>query len=110
MQILLQTLFKLKVNLYKQCLNRQAKQENKHATTHVAKFDTMLSPRPGVTQEGHCQPGTDPTPRTTHVEQKLATQNVTVRVFVMLGIYFVSVKYVFVSVKLVCVYVKLLKI
>jgi hypothetical protein len=46
-----------------------------HATTHVAKVDTMLSPRPGVTQEGHCQPGTDPTPRTSHVEQKLAMQN-----------------------------------
>jgi hypothetical protein len=30
---------------------------------------------------------------------------VTVRVFVMLGIYFVSVKYVFVSIKLVSVYV-----
>jgi hypothetical protein len=35
---------------------------------------------------------------------------VTVRVLVMLGILFVSVKYVFVSVKLVCVCVKLLKI
>jgi hypothetical protein len=35
---------------------------------------------------------------------------VTVRVLVMLNIYFDSVKYVFVSVKLVCVYVKLLKI
>jgi hypothetical protein len=35
----------------------------------------MLSPGPGVTQEGHCQPGTDPTPRTSHVEQRLATQN-----------------------------------
>jgi hypothetical protein len=35
---------------------------------------------------------------------------VTVRVFVMLDIYFVSVKYVFVTVKLVCVCVKLLKI
>jgi hypothetical protein len=35
---------------------------------------------------------------------------VTVRVFVMLGIYFVSVKYMFVSIKLMCVYVKLLKI
>jgi hypothetical protein len=35
----------------------------------------MLSPRPGVTQEGHCRPGMDPTPRTSHVEQKLATQN-----------------------------------
>jgi hypothetical protein len=34
---------------------------------------------------------------------------VTVRVLVMLDIYFVSVKYVFVSVKLMCVYVKLLK-
>jgi hypothetical protein len=33
-----------------------------HATTHVAKVDTMLSPRPGVTQEGHYQPGMDPTP------------------------------------------------
>jgi hypothetical protein len=30
---------------------------------------------------------------------------VTVRVFVMLGIYFVGVKYVFVSIKLVSVYV-----
>jgi hypothetical protein len=36
--------------------------------------------------------------------------DVTVRVLVMLDIYFDSVKYVFVSVKLVCVYVKLLKI
>jgi hypothetical protein len=35
----------------------------------------MLSPRPGVIQEGHCQPGTDPTPRTSHTEQKLAMQN-----------------------------------
>jgi hypothetical protein len=34
---------------------------------------------------------------------------VTVRVLVMLDIYFVSVKYVFVSVKLMSVYVKLLK-
>jgi hypothetical protein len=35
---------------------------------------------------------------------------VTVRVLVMLGKYFVSVKYVFACIKLVCVYVKLLKI
>jgi hypothetical protein len=35
---------------------------------------------------------------------------VTVHVLVMLGKYFVSVKYVFVSIKLMCVYVKLLKI
>jgi hypothetical protein len=35
---------------------------------------------------------------------------VTVRVFVMLGMYFDSVKYVFVCIKLMCVYVKLLKI
>jgi hypothetical protein len=35
---------------------------------------------------------------------------VTVRVFVMLGIYFVSVKYMFVSIKFMCVFVKLLKI
>jgi hypothetical protein len=41
----------------------------------------------------------------------LATlQRVTVRVFVMLGIYFVSVKYVFVCIKLMCVCVKFLKI
>jgi hypothetical protein len=46
-----------------------------HATTHVANVDTMLSPRPDVTREGHCQVGMDPTPRTSHVEQKLATQN-----------------------------------
>jgi hypothetical protein len=45
-----------------------------HATTHVAKVDTMLSPRPGVTEEGHCQPGTDPTPRTSQKEQTLAMQ------------------------------------
>jgi hypothetical protein len=44
-------------------------------TTHVAKVDTMLSPKPGVTQEGHCQLGTDPTPRTSHTEQKLAMQS-----------------------------------
>jgi hypothetical protein len=37
--------------------------------------DTMLSPRPDVTQEGHCQPGTDPTPRTSHTESKLAMRN-----------------------------------
>jgi hypothetical protein len=49
--------------------------KNKYATTHIAKVDTMLSPRPGVNQEGHCQPGMDPTPRTSHVEPKLATQN-----------------------------------
>jgi hypothetical protein len=35
----------------------------------------MLTPMPGVTPEGHCQPGTDPTLRTSHAEQKLATQN-----------------------------------
>jgi hypothetical protein len=35
---------------------------------------------------------------------------VTVHVFIMLGKYFVSVKYVFVCIKLMCVYVKLLKI
>jgi hypothetical protein len=34
----------------------------------------MLSPKPGITPEGHCQPGTDPTPRTSQTEQKLAMQ------------------------------------
>jgi hypothetical protein len=42
---------------------------------HVARVDTALSPKLGVTQEGHCQPGTDPTPRSSHTEQKLAMQN-----------------------------------
>jgi hypothetical protein len=44
------------------------------ATTHVAKADTMLSPGPGVTPEGHCRPGTGPTPWTSQKEQTLATQ------------------------------------
>jgi hypothetical protein len=35
--------------------------------------------------------------------------NVIVRVFVMLDVYFVSVKYVFVCIKLMCVCVKFLK-
>jgi hypothetical protein len=34
----------------------------------------MLSPRPGVIPEGHCQPGTGPTPRTSQRERTLATQ------------------------------------
>jgi hypothetical protein len=84
MQILLQTLSKLKVKLIQRvfkptrltaCPCSQRKEKVKHATTYIAKVDTMLSPRPGVTQEGHCQPGMDPTPRTSHVDQRLATQN-----------------------------------
>jgi hypothetical protein len=35
---------------------------------------------------------------------------VTVRVLVMLDLYFVSVKYVFVRIKLMCVFVKFLKV
>jgi hypothetical protein len=34
----------------------------------------MLSPRPGVTQEGHCQLGTGPIPRTSQTEQTSAMQ------------------------------------
>jgi hypothetical protein len=34
----------------------------------------MLSPMLGITPEGHCQLGTDPTPRTSQKEQKLAMQ------------------------------------
>jgi hypothetical protein len=41
---------------------------------------------------------------------ELESEHVTVHVFAMLGIYFVSVKYMFVSIKLVCVCVKFLKI
>jgi hypothetical protein len=59
---------------YSACPSSQWK-EYKHATTHVTKVDTVLSPKLGVTQEGHCQPGTDPTPRTSQMEQKLAMQN-----------------------------------
>jgi hypothetical protein len=59
---------------YTACPGSQRK-ENKFVTTHIVKVDTMLSPRPGVTQEGHCQSGTDPTPRTSHTEQKLAMQS-----------------------------------
>jgi hypothetical protein len=35
----------------------------------------MFSPKPGVILEGHCQPGTDPTPRTSQTEQRLAMQD-----------------------------------
>jgi hypothetical protein len=59
---------------YTACPSSQRK-ENKHATTHIVKVDTVLNPKLGVTQEGHCQPGTDPIPRTSHTEQKLAKQN-----------------------------------
>jgi hypothetical protein len=67
----IQMMFKL--TSWTACLCSQRK-GNKHATTLVAKVDTMLSPRPGVTPEGHCQPGTDPIPRTSQKEQKLDMQ------------------------------------
>jgi hypothetical protein len=54
---------------YTACPSSQQK-EHKHATTHVAKVDTVLSPKLGVTQEGHCQPGMDPTAQTSQTEQK----------------------------------------
>jgi hypothetical protein len=53
---------------------RLQRKENKYATTHVTKVDTVLSPKLGVTQEGHCQPGTDPSPRISQKEHKLAMQ------------------------------------
>jgi hypothetical protein len=59
---------------YIACPSSQRK-ENKHASKHVASVDTVLSPKLGVTQEGHCQPETDPTPCTSHTEQKLAMQS-----------------------------------
>jgi hypothetical protein len=37
--------------------------------------DTTLSPKYGIIQEGHCQPGTDPTTRISQTEQKLAMRN-----------------------------------
>jgi hypothetical protein len=42
---------------------------------YVAKVDTMFSPKPGVIPEGHCQPRTDPIPRTSQTEQRLAMLN-----------------------------------
>jgi hypothetical protein len=51
-------------------------EENSHATTHVAMVDTTLSPKHGVIQEGHCQPGTDPTPQTSQTEQRLACRTI----------------------------------
>jgi hypothetical protein len=47
-------------------------EENLLTTTHVARVDTTFSPKSGVIPEGHCQPGTDPTPQTSQTEQRLA--------------------------------------
>jgi hypothetical protein len=56
--------------LYKLVLSHSGR--NKHATTHIAKVDTRFSSKHGVIPEGHCQPGTDPIPRTSQTEQRLA--------------------------------------
>jgi hypothetical protein len=40
---------------------------------HIAKVDTTLSPKYGVIPEGHCRSGTDPTPRTSQTEQRMAS-------------------------------------
>jgi hypothetical protein len=50
-------------------------EENLRATTHIAEVDTTLTPKYGVIPEGHCQPGTDPIPRTSQTVQKLAMQD-----------------------------------
>jgi hypothetical protein len=42
---------------------------------YVARVDTMFSPKLDVIPEGHCQPGMDPTPWTSQMEQKLAMQD-----------------------------------
>jgi hypothetical protein len=55
-------------------LSKLTGERKDYATTHVAKVNTMLSPRPGVTQEGHCQSGTGPIPQTSQKEQTLAMQ------------------------------------
>jgi hypothetical protein len=75
-------LFQLKVNLYKHCFQTTSytacpgsQRKSINTRLHVAKVDTTLSPKLGVTQEGHCQPGTDPTPRTSQTEQRLAMPN-----------------------------------
>jgi hypothetical protein len=51
-----------------QACARVTAEENLCATPHIVRVDTMFSPEPGVIQEGHCQPGTDPTPRTSQTE------------------------------------------
>jgi hypothetical protein len=55
-------------------LSKLIAERKDYATTHVGKVDTRLSPRPGVTPEGHCQPGTGPIPRTSQKVRKLAKQ------------------------------------
>jgi hypothetical protein len=71
--------FKLTVNLYNIVWNDKLNSlssfiaaENSHATIHVVKVDTMFSLKLGVIPEGHCQPGTDPTPWFSQTEQRLA--------------------------------------
>jgi hypothetical protein len=44
-------------------------------TRHVARVDITFSPKPGVIPEGHCQPGTNPTPWTSQTEQRWARQD-----------------------------------
>jgi hypothetical protein len=61
------------MTIYTACPGSQRK-KSKLTTTHLVKVDTMLSPKPGITAEGHCQPGIDPTPRTSQTEPKLAMQ------------------------------------
>jgi hypothetical protein len=42
---------------------------------YVEKVDTMFSLKLGIIPEGHYQPGTDPTPRTSQMGQRLAMQD-----------------------------------
>jgi hypothetical protein len=55
------------------CVESQRKKLTRYY--YIAKVDTMFSPKLGVILEGHCQPGTDPTPRTSQTEEKLAMRN-----------------------------------
>jgi hypothetical protein len=56
-------------------LSRFTAKGKSHATTHVTEVDTTFSSKPSVIPEGHCQPGTDPTPLTSQMEQRLAMQD-----------------------------------
>jgi hypothetical protein len=56
-------------------LFRDTAEEKLTTRLHIAKVGTMLSPIHGVISEGHCQPGTDPIPRTSETEQRMAKQD-----------------------------------
>jgi hypothetical protein len=55
-------------------IQRWQRKRNNNATTH-RKAGTILSPKHGVIPKGHCQPGTDPIPRTSEAVKCRAMEN-----------------------------------